>query len=70
MNIIADETGLVAGVTPLSIQTKGKSLRTTKAETQKEQHGDSYNIDEAMANEDASTITGHGKNARYLNKKP
>ena len=63
----------MAGVTPLSIQTKGKSLRTTVAETQKEQHGDGFMIDEAgnsMATEDASTITGHGKDASYLNKKP
>ena len=56
-------------MTPLSVQTKGKALRTTKAEAQKEQHVDGE-AGNSMAIDDALTIAGHVKDPRYLNEKP
>ena len=72
MYIITDEATLVAGVTPLSVQTKDKAFATTKAERQKEQDTESVNMKEAgntMAI-DALSISGHAQDPRYLNEKP
>ena len=71
MNIITDEATLVAGITPLSVQTKDKAFGTTKAERQKDQDTENVNINEVgntMAIE-ALAISGHSQDPRYPNEK-